>query len=349
MNIKECLDTLLIWYNQNQRKLPWRKNNNPYPVWISEIMLQQTRVEAVIDYFNRFLKEIPDVKTLSEIDDEILLKLWEGLGYYSRARNLKQAAIQIMNEYNGSFPNTYHELLKLKGIGKYTAAAIASISFQEKVPAIDGNVLRVMMRILNSYDDITKTKTKQNLFLLLQPLMNDKPGNLNQAFMDLGATICIPNGNPKCETCPIQKYCQSYKNKTMLELPIKPKKITKKQEEYTILICTYKNEIALTKRPNKGLLANFYAFPNIAEIKTEQEIKEYLKKKKISINKIEKGPTSKHIFTHKIWYMESYYVELSKKYNQWIWVTYKDLEEKYPLPGAYQLYKNYIYQKQNTK
>lgn len=348
MELKQCLQALQEWYNENKRDLPWRQTTNPYPIWISEIMLQQTRVEAVKAYFNRFMMKVKDVNALACIEENQLLKLWEGLGYYSRAKNLKVAALTIVNDYHGQFPSTYQELLQLKGIGEYTAAAIASISFQEKVPAIDGNVLRVMMRVLNSYDDITHSKTKRNVFQILKPFMPDHPGDLNQAFMDLGATICIPK-NPKCDVCPIQKYCQGYQQNTMLELPVKGKKLLKKIEEYTILIYLYQNKIALVKRSDKGVLQGLFAFPSQEGFYTKEQIEKLCRKDHIKIKQIQRGPNSKHVFTHKIWYMECYCIILMEPISNVIWSTKQELQEKFAIPSAYQAYKEYIKKELNSE
>lgn len=342
MNLESCMEELLSWYAENKRDLPWRQDKNPYKIWISEIMLQQTRVEAVKFYFERFVKEIPDSKVLSQIEEDKLLKLWEGLGYYSRARNLKKAAIQIVEEHHGIFPTTYQELLSLAGIGEYTAAAIASIAFNEQVPAVDGNVLRVMMRVLNSYDNIMEPKNKKYIFQLLLPIMTDNPGDLNQAFMDLGATICIPNGKPLCEKCPIQKYCLAHQKNTTTELPIRIKKQKKKIEYYTVALIQCNHKWAIERRPTTGVLAGLFAFPSIEGIQQEDDIKIWLKEKALRVNSIKKGPNHKHIFTHKIWYMESYFIDVEKENKKFIWCTKEELQEKYAIPSAYQKYKEDI-------
>ena len=200
--MKKIVEPLLEWYKENKRSLPWREDKDPYHVWVSEIMLQQTRIEAVIEYYKRFMKRIPDIKRLSLIDEDELLKLWEGLGYYSRARNLKKAAISIVDQYNGIFPCTYEEIKALPGIGDYTAGAISSISFSLKEVAIDGNVLRVYSRINNLDIDVSDLKVKKEVGYQIKKILPSNSGDFNQGIMELGETICLQNGTPKCMECP---------------------------------------------------------------------------------------------------------------------------------------------------
>ena len=263
---------LLNWYQKNKRDLPWRKDQNPYHVWISEIMLQQTRIEAVIGYYDRFIKRLPSIQDLAQINDDELLKLWEGLGYYTRARNLKKAAIMIMEEYDGIFPNTFEQIMSLPGIGEYTASAIGSICFSLKEVTIDGNVLRVYMRLQNCYDNVDDLKIRRKVRNELQKIMPEEAGDFNQALMELGETICLPNGIPKCSECPLKNFCKSYQNDTYLELPIKNKKKDKKEEKYTILLFYYKSQFVLEKRKESGLLQNLWQFPNIQGHLTKKQI-----------------------------------------------------------------------------
>lgn len=281
------------------------------------------------------MKELPNIESLAHVEEEKLLKLWEGLGYYTRARNLKKAAIQIMNEYQGMMPNTYLEIIKLPGIGEYTAGAIASIAYNEKTPAIDGNVFRVMMRIQNSRRNISKPLTKKELFQELSEIMPDTPGIFNQALMELGATICIPNGKPLCEICPVQTYCQALKAGTILELPIKDEKRNQTKEEYTVFLLLDYHKIAIHKRPHQGLLASMYEFPNVKKKLEKKEALDYLKKLGYVVLKFKEVEASKHIFTHKIWEMTNYiaYVEEIKDGNEWI--TIPELLENYALPSAF--------------
>ena len=226
-------------------------------------MLQQTRIEAVKKYYTRFMKELPTIHDLANVPEEKLLKLWEGLGYYSRARNLKKAAIQIEQEYNGKLPTSYAELLKLSGIGEYTAGAIASISYKEKVPAVDGNVLRVVSRVLASKEDVLSPETKRKITKKLLEIMPDEPGDFNEGLMELGEKICLPNTVPLCETCPIQEFCLANKEKLTNEIPVRVKKQKRKIENKTVFILKYKDEIAIRKREKTGILANLYEFPNV--------------------------------------------------------------------------------------
>ncbi len=325
---------LLNWYQQNKRDLPWRKDQNPYHVWISEIMLQQTRIEAVIGYYDRFIKRLPSIQNLAQINDDELLKLWEGLGYYTRARNLKKAAIMIMEEYDGIFPNTFEQIMSLPGIGEYTASAIGSICFSLKEVTIDGNVLRVYMRLQNCYDNVDDLKIRRKVRNELQKIMPEEAGDFNQALMELGETICLPNGIPKCSECPLKNFCKSYQNDTYLELPIKNKKKDKKEEKYTILLFYYKSQFVLEKRKESGLLQNLWQFPNIQGHLTKKQLENYLKENKIKFLKVKKSVSYTHIFTHKRWNMISYMVELDKNDYNMNWNDLKTLKEK-AIPTAF--------------
>lgn len=325
---------LLNWYQKNKRDLPWRKDQNPYHVWISEIMLQQTRIEAVIGYYDRFIKRLPSIQDLAQINDDELLKLWEGLGYYTRARNLKKAAIMIMEEYDGIFPNTFEQIMSLPGIGEYTASAIGSICFSLKEVTIDGNVLRVYMRLQNCYDNVDDLKIKRKVRNELQKIMPEEAGDFNQALMELGETICLPNGIPKCSECPLKNFCKSYQNDTYLELPIKNKKKDKKEEKYTILLFYYKSQFVLEKRKESGLLQNLWQFPNIQGHLTKKQLENYLKENKIKFLKVKKSVSYTHIFTHKRWNMISYMVELDKNDYNMNWNDLKTLKEK-AIPTAF--------------
>lgn len=315
-NLKEIVKPLLIWYQKNKRELPWRENKNPYYIWISEIMLQQTRVEAVKPYFLRFIKEIPDIEALANIEEDKLLKLWEGLGYYSRARNLKKCALAL-KENNYCLPSTYNELIKLPGIGFYTAAAIASIGFNAPVSAVDGNVLRVTTRLLNATINISLDKNKKEIQKLLNEIIPENSGDFNQAMMELGATICIPN--PRCNICPLQTLCKSYQEGTMWKLPIKNEKTNKTVENNIVIIYFCGKEFAIEKRPSTGLLANMYGFPILHNIPVENAtyLGEYT-----------------HIFTHKIWKNKVYMIKVTHKKDELLWITLNDLN-KYSIPTAF--------------
>lgn len=252
----------LNWYQQEKRNLPWRYNHDPYRIWISEIMLQQTRVDTVIDYFYRFMEQFPTIQALAEAPEDKLLKVWEGLGYYSRARNLQAAAKQIIEEFGGEFPKTVEEIRSLKGIGPYTAGAISSIAFEIPEPAIDGNVMRVVSRLFCIEADIAKASSRTVFDEAMRKIISQKqPGDFNQAMMDLGSSICTPT-NPQCEICPIQQFCQAYREGHQTDFPVKSKKQKPKDVYYVAGIIENKEqEIFLQQRPEIGLLANMWLFP----------------------------------------------------------------------------------------
>ena len=246
---KETVPYLLQWYDYNRRILPWRENPKPYYVWISEIMLQQTRVEAVKSYFERFIHALPTIEDLANADEETLLKLWEGLGYYNRVRNMQKTAQILVKEYGGSLPGDYEVLQKLPGIGSYTAGAISSIAFGLAEPAVDGNVLRVMKRISGSFDDITKMSVKRGLEIEIRAILpKERAGDYNQALMELGAMICIPNGKPLCEQCPVMHLCRAFQEETQNQIPVKPPKKERRVEPRAVLLLQYKNQYILHKR-----------------------------------------------------------------------------------------------------
>lgn len=304
---------LLAWYDANARILPWRETATPYRVWISEIMLQQTRVEAVKPYFERFMNALPTIQDLAEIEEEALLKLWEGLGYYNRARNLQKTAKIVVKEYGGELPPSYEELLKLPGIGSYTAGAVSSIAYGIPVPAVDGNVLRVISRVMASREDILKPSVKKKMEEdLLAVMPQDRPGAFNQALMEIGAMVCVPNGTAKCEVCPLNQICRAKELGIVMELPKKTPKKSRKIEKKTVLVIRSGDKVALRKRGKKGLLAGLYEFPNVEGHLSEQEALELVKKMSFSPIRIQKLEPSKHIFTHKEWHMVGYVVKIEE-------------------------------------
>lgn len=333
--MKRCQKEIEVWYQKNKRNLPWRKDKEPYHVWISEIMLQQTRIEAVINYYQKFMQEIPTIQDLSKIEEEKLLKLWEGLGYYNRARNLKKAAQKIESEYQGDFPNSYDKLRTLPGIGDYTASAIASICFDEAQATIDGNVLRVYTRFYNDNSNIDSISTKKKIQKEIIKILPKKSGEFNEALMEIGETICIPNGVPICQKCPLKKYCQSKKLKNYLNLPVRSEKKAKKIIKYTVFLLKYQNQVIIKKRTTSSLLKNLWEFPNIEGHLTLPQVKKYLQKKNFSYSKIKKSNSYTHIFTHQSWNMISYIVELNKKPEESV-KTIPEIKEKYALPTAFQ-------------
>ena len=339
---------LLAWYDENRRILPWREKPEPYRVWVSEIMLQQTRVEAVKPYFARFMEHLPDVESLAAAEEDELLKLWEGLGYYSRARNLKAAAQQIVEQHGGKMPSEYHDLIKLKGIGSYTAGAISSIAFGHPVPAVDGNVLRVIMRLLADDSDISEASVRKRVAEDLKPVMpKDRPGDFNQALMELGATVCLPNGAPKCAECPWKTFCRAGIEESWQQYPKKAVKKPRTVEYRTILVIRDGHRAVIRRRPNKGLLAGMYEFPSLLGKASLDEVKDWLSAQGVCAVKIEKLPESKHIFTHKEWHMTGYMVlvdglEPMHKDPSLMFVETQETEEKYPIPSAFSAYTGYL-------
>lgn len=349
--LKEIPGPLLDWYDKNRRMLPWREVVSPYRVWISEIMLQQTRVEAVKSYFQRFIASLPDIKALAEVEEERLLKLWEGLGYYNRARNLKKAAITVMEEYGGAMPADYDQLLSLAGIGSYTAGAISSIAFGIKRPAVDGNVLRVLARLRTDRGKITDAKVKREVEKdLLEIMPADRPGDFNQAMMEIGACVCIPNGAPLCEKCPLGHLCRAHCEGVEDQFPVRDEKRARSIEKKTVLIVRNADRAVIRKRPGKGLLAGLYELPWLEGHVSRREVMEFLKKNGIEPLQIKKLNSARHIFTHKEWDMIAYWVrvdELEPKRpgeatSDWIYIHPEETKERFPIPSAFAAYMNYL-------
>ena len=341
--LNKIITPLLNWYRQNKRELPWRDQNNAYYTWVSEIMLQQTRVEAVKPYFQRFTEELPDVRALAECPEEKLLKLWEGLGYYNRVRNMQKAACQVVELYNGVLPASYEELLSLKGIGSYTAGAIASIAYGLPIPAVDGNVLRVITRIQEDAGDIMKQSVKKQIETELKDVMpEDVPGDFNQALMELGAVICVPNGQPKCEECPVSFFCQAFHHGTIEKYPVKTQKKLRKIEKRTVLVIQDGNYTALKKRPDQGLLAGLYELPNTEGHLSQKEALEKVKALGLEPLYIEPLPKAKHIFSHIEWRMTGYRIRvaaLEKKHTQGlIFADRKESHRQSAIPSAFSAY-----------
>ncbi|MDD2956777.1 MAG: A/G-specific adenine glycosylase [Oscillospiraceae bacterium] len=332
---------LLLWYRENARVLPWRSLPTPYRVWISEIMLQQTRVAAVLDYFTRFMDELPTVEDLAAADEEKLLKLWQGLGYYNRARNLQKAARQVLSEFGGVFPDTYEKIRRLCGVGDYTAGAIASIAFGIPVPAVDGNVLRVVSRITGDSSDITSPARKEEVAATLVKIMPARdPGDFNQALMELGATVCLPNGAPDCARCPASGFCAAYLTGRTGELPVKAPKKARKKETRTVFLIFHGKKAALRRRPEKGLLAGLWEFPNEPAGKPEQILEAW----GITPLFMEHGGTGKHIFTHIEWHMDAVVVETAADTLPpgWVWADRAALHSRYAVPNAFHSFEHIV-------
>ena len=347
--MKETVQPLVEWFRENQRDLPWRKRMDAYRVWISEIMLQQTRVEAVKPYYERFLKELPDVKALAEVPEDRLLKLWEGLGYYNRARNLKEAACQIMEKYGGRFPETYEEIRGLKGIGNYTAGAVSSFVYGVRKPAVDGNVLRVVTRITADWSDITKAGTRTKVEREVEEVIPaEAAGDFNQSLIELGAIVCVPNGEPKCGICPVSGICLAHAQGRETEFPVKAKKKERRIEKRTILVFRDNEKAAVRKRPDTGLLAGLYEFPGTEGHLKQPEVVRYAKSLGLMPIRVKKLGNAKHIFSHVEWHMVGYEVivdELEKNVRdqgaapgEIIFAELRELKEHYPMPSAFEAY-----------
>lgn len=347
INLENIVEPLLQWYQKNKRILPWRKDKEPYHVWLSEIMLQQTRIEAVKEYYARFLKELPTLQDLAEVPEEKLLKLWEGLGYYNRARNLKKAAQTIMQKYDGKMPQSYQEILQLSGIGEYTAGAISSICFNEKVLAIDGNVLRVISRILASKKDILLSNTKKEIAEKLERIIPHNAGDFNEALMELGETICLPNGMPLCEKCPLKEYCKAYQKDLTQEIPVREQKIKRKKEDRTILLIEQNGKIAICKRKETGLLAGMYEFPNVEGKMNKKQIENLLKNWNLEVEKIQEIEEAVHIFSHIEWYMIAYHIKVKQENKMFEWITKEQLEKDFALPSAFAKWKKFYLKQEN--
>ena len=302
-------------------------------------------------YFDRFMAVLPNIKALATAEEEQLLKLWEGLGYYNRVRNLQKAAIQIEESYGGKMPEEYQELLKLSGIGSYTAGAISSIAYGKKNPAVDGNVLRVVARLRKDERLITDQKVKEAVEQDLAEIMpEDRPGDFNQAMMELGACVCIPNGTPLCLQCPLNRLCMAHADGVETDFPKKGGKKPRKIEEKTILVIRDENRAAIRKRAGKGLLAGLYEFPSLEGYRTAEEVAAYLASKGISVLRIRPLEGAKHVFTHKEWHMKGYMIRVDELEHRmpagdikdWLFVEPWETEERYPIPSAFAAYTKYL-------
>lgn len=338
---------LLAWFARSARVLPWRSEPLPYRVWVSEIMLQQTRVEAVKPFFERFTAALPDVAALAAAPEEKLLKLWEGLGYYNRVRNMQKAARVVIKEHGGALPADYDKLLALPGIGSYTAGAIASIAYGIPVPAVDGNVLRVTSRVLANDDDILKQSVKSAMERDLAAVMpKEQAGAYNQALMELGATVCVPNGQAKCERCPLASICEARRLGIEMELPKKTPKKARKIEDMTVLLLKEADCIGIRKRGRKGLLAGLYEFPNVKGHLNQDEVLSYVKSLGISPLRVQPLEEAKHIFSHREWHMVGYLVKIEEVEGALeeplLFVEPERTEREYPIPAAFAAYTKYM-------
>lgn len=341
--MSQLSDLLLPWFYEHKRDLPWRQDKEPYHVWLSEIMLQQTRVEAVREYYKRFLRELPTIGDLAKCPDDKLMKLWEGLGYYNRARNLKIAATTVMTDYQGVFPQDIETIRSLKGIGDYTAGAIASICFDLKTPAVDGNVLRVLSRIYNDESNIDLASTKKEYKKRLELLYPAQAcGDFTQSLMELGALVCIPNGVPKCQECPLQSICEAHKKGKTHLLPVRSEKRMRRHVDMTVFVLSFEafdgRYYAIRKREEKGLLHGLYEFYNVAEVMDARHAMTHLNKQGIVAGELLKEVKYTHIFTHVEWHMTAYYVTCKEKNPEFLWVKEEELEGDYALPSAFRVF-----------
>ena len=358
--IRTLAEPLTDWYRANRRDLPWRRDTDPYHIWVSEIMLQQTRVEAVKPYYSVFLQELPDIAALAAASEEQILKLWEGLGYYSRVRNMQAAARQIMEDHGGVFPDTYQGILSLKGIGSYTAGAIGSIAFGMPVPAVDGNVLRVLSRITGSKEDILQACVRKHfeteLTIALEEIC-DAPGDFNQALIELGALICVPGAPPRCGDCPAAGQCRAHAQGRELELPVRKKPAGRRIEDRTILILRDGETSIICRRPSRGLLAGMYEPVNLAGHLSREEVLIYCRQIGLTPVCILPLENARHIFSHVEWRMTAYYVLLEEmlkeqvsddRQGEMLFVRPQEIQERYPIPSAFGKYMSYLTGEKNA-
>ena len=330
---------LCAWYDAGHRELPWRQDTRPYPVWLSEIMLQQTRVEAVKGYYARFLRELPTIEDLSRCPPDRLTKLWEGLGYYSRVRNLQKAAQVIQDTYGGRFPETFEAVRALPGIGDYTAGAICSICFGLPTPAVDGNVLRVLSRVMEDEAPITNQKTKNACREALVPVYQNGPrGTLTQALMELGAMVCVPNGAPRCESCPLREICLANLHGTQDKFPVKEAKRPKREEHRTVFVLQCEDALAVRKRPGKGLLAGLWELPNVEGTLPAEQALAFAEEAGCEPFELQKSVERTHVFTHIIWKMRCYYLLCREKSPEFVWAGAERRRTDVALPTAFRMF-----------
>lgn len=340
---------LANWYNTNKRELPWRDTKNPYDVWLSEIMLQQTRIEAVKPKFITFKETLPSIRALANVEDDVLMRLWEGLGYYSRARNLKKCGIVLCNQYNAQLPETYDELIQLPGIGPYTAGAIASIAYGNVACAIDGNVMRVLSRLFEITEDNRDPKLKKVFEDIIKCVFQqDSSANFvasfNQGIMELGEVICIPNGKSKCEQCPFSTFCKANLHHTTQQIPYRSALNKRKIINRTLLIIRDGDTFLIHKRPSTGLLANLYEFIGVESFLTKHEILSLLEQHDIHALHIKKLENTKHVFTHLEWHMHAYEIQVAQiesfAKNDYYLLNKKEMANK-AIPSAFKKYISY--------
>lgn len=332
---------ILTWYKGYRREMPWREDPSPYRIWISEIMLQQTRVDTVIPYFNNFMERYPTIESLARSDEDELMKYWEGLGYYSRIRNIRETAVNIVLNYGGQIPESYEELLKLKGIGEYTAGAIASEAFGQKVPAVDGNVFRVFARLTAREEDLRDLKFQKKLKEAVKSVLPESEiGDFNQGLIELGALVCIPKGSPKCGLCPVRDLCLSNKLNLQDKIPVKSKAKQRTVQEKTVFILQYEDKFAVRKRDDQNLLAGLFEIPNVEGFYTPEEAITVVEEMGFVVSDLHVLKDRKVIFTHIEWILQGYYVHVKNDHEQYIFETKENLVQKYTLATAFREYIN---------
>ncbi|OLO28213.1 A/G-specific adenine glycosylase [Alkalihalophilus pseudofirmus] len=344
-NTKGFQEQLVNWFEEHKRDLPWRKTRDPYRIWVSEIMLQQTRVDTVIPYYNNFIQKFPTLQDLAFAEEQEILKAWEGLGYYSRVRNLQAAVREVAEEYGGKVPDTKEKISQLKGVGPYTAGAVLSIAYNKPEPAVDGNVMRVISRVLLIEEDIGKVKTRTIFERALSKMISkQKPSEFNQGLMELGALVCTPK-SPGCLLCPVREYCRAYHAGKEKSLPIKEKKTKVKAKDMAaIVLRNNTGEVLIERRPETGLLAKLWQFPNIETIKDAKQqhesLREYLKTEyAMTVEVGEIVQKVEHVFSHLIWSISVYEgTILSEKpidNDNIRWVNENSIES-FPFPVSHQ-------------
>lgn len=344
MPTKKFCENVVRWFRENGRTLPWRVGRDPYRIWISEIMLQQTRIEAVIPYYHRFLLALPDIAALASCPEDELLKLWEGLGYYSRARNLKKAAIAVMENFGGDLPSEASDLKKLPGIGDYTAGAISSIAFGKSEPAVDGNVLRVVTRYLGDFSDIMLPLVRKGLSEKLREVYPEgaAAADLTEGIMELGERICIPNGAPQCCECPLREECVARKEGLWEKIPVKTPKAERKKIPMTVFVLCCGDRFALRKRGDKGLLSGMWEFYHTEGNLSEKDALAHLLEKGFSVEQMKKIGSAKHIFTHLEWEMRGFLVTLSEEEAGFVWASAEEIASSFAIPTAFSHYRKQI-------
>ena len=331
---------LLDWHRENRRMLPWRTEQTPYAVWVSEIMLQQTRIEAAIPYYARFIERLPTVEALAAVPEEQLLKLWEGLGYYSRARNLKKAAQQLVAQWEGQLPPSAEDLKKLPGIGDYTAGAIASIAYGNPEPAVDGNVLRLVLRLTASREDALNQRTRGRITELLRQVYPAGPeaGLLTEGLMELGETVCLPQGKARCGACPLAELCLARERGEAAELPVRSAKKPRRIEERTVLLLSCGDRFALRRREDSGLLAGLWEFPNLEGRLSPEELRPWLNSLGVEPLAIEPCGEARHIFSHVEWHMSGFRAACGRQTEVFQWHTADDIRKNHAIPSALRFY-----------